>query len=67
MVVSKCMMKKKRSAAVRGQGWAGGAFAPALNFWPHLFFQEKRWENNNVHDGLKKFLNYHSQMLRSSA
>jgi hypothetical protein len=30
---------------VRGQGKTRGAFGFALNFWPHLFFQEKRWEN----------------------
>jgi hypothetical protein len=31
--------------AVRGQGKTRGAFGFALNFWPHLFFQEKKVEN----------------------
>jgi len=31
--------------AVRCQGKTCGAFGFALNFWLHLFFQDKKWKN----------------------
>jgi hypothetical protein len=33
------------TAAVRWPAKQAEPFGFALNFWPHLFFQEKRWEN----------------------
>jgi hypothetical protein len=58
------MKDEERADVVRRQGKTRGAFGFALNFWPYLFFQEKRWEKTEQE---KSYIHSYSNASPGSA